>query len=510
MSSVQSILFAAPAVVMLLAVVLSLPARLSTGRLWRRYLAMSWLALACSVLAAAFARADSFAPGWLVATRPGLGCAVLVQLLGVIIAAFSARYLEGERNQRGFVISLGSVLAAVHVFLIADHWLVLIAAWSLVGLALERLQCFYPERPFARLAAHKKHISDRGADLLLVGAALLAWGETGSGSLSSLWSLLAQGPATPALQACALLVALAVIVRTALMPAHGWLLQVMEAPTPVSALLHAGVVNLGGFVLIRFAPLFNETMPARAVLFVFGLATAVLAGLVMLTRVSIKLRLAWSTVAQMGFMVLECAMGLYTMAALHLVGHSLYKAHRFLSASGAVRQSRIAAMRGTVRPSVASVTMAPAIAVAAIVGACQALGGAPWPWWWSVTLGVAYAPLMWTGRSAGWSSAAGLAMVASFAGLLLLAHRLPLGLRDAPVDAAGIVAMAGLGLLYSLTALLHVAPQRLTMFRRWCYAGFYLDDVYTGLALQVRAVPQPPRVLQQAGLSPQAAAGPTQ
>ncbi|WP_264836966.1 proton-conducting transporter transmembrane domain-containing protein, partial [Klebsiella oxytoca] len=127
----------------------------------------------------------------------------------------------------------------------------------------------------------------------------------------------------------------------AVLPVHGWLIQVMEAPTPVSALLHAGVVNLGGFVLIRFAPLLEQAGIARALLLVFGLGTAVLAGMVMLTRISIKVRLAWSTVAQMGFMLLECGLGLYTLAALHLVGHSLYKAHVFLSASTVVRQTRL-------------------------------------------------------------------------------------------------------------------------------------------------------------------------
>ncbi|WP_268968654.1 proton-conducting transporter transmembrane domain-containing protein, partial [Mycobacterium paraintracellulare] len=76
---------------------------------------------------------------------------------------------------------------------------------------------------------------------------------------------------SPLLHASAVLLTLAVILRTALLPVHGWLIQVMEAPTPVSALLHAGVVNLGGFVLIRFAPLLENAAAARVVLVVFGL-----------------------------------------------------------------------------------------------------------------------------------------------------------------------------------------------------------------------------------------------
>ena len=116
--------------------------------------------------------------------------------------------------------------------------------------------------------------------------ATLAWSALGSGSLSDLKQHLDAHGASLPLQWSAVLLVLAVILRTALLPVHGWLIQVMEAPTPVSALLHAGVVNLGGFLLIRFAPLLEAAPAARWLLVVFGLGTAMLAGLVMLTRVS--------------------------------------------------------------------------------------------------------------------------------------------------------------------------------------------------------------------------------
>ncbi len=253
------------------------------------------------------------------------------------------------------------MLAAVHLLLLADHWLVLIAAWAAVGLALQHLLCFYTDRPFALLAAHKKRLADRLADVLLIAAAALAWTDVGSGSLSDLWRHLRAGEASFALQTSAVFLVLAVVLRTALLPVHGWLIQVMEAPTPVSALLHAGVINLGGFVLIRFAPLLEAAPVARWLLVSIGLATALLAGLVMLTRISIKVRLAWSTVAQMGFMVMECGLGLYTLALLHLIGHSLYKAHAFLSASTAVEAARLRMMRSAVAPSVASLALAPVL-----------------------------------------------------------------------------------------------------------------------------------------------------
>ena len=268
--------------------------------------AVSLTALAASVLCLALGPRMPAWPGVLVTSSLSLGLAVLVQGLGAVIGAFSVRYLQGEAGQRRALAALAAALACVHLLLLADHWLLLILAWAGVGLALQPLLCFYPERPFARLAAHKKALADRFADLLLVAATALAWRTVGSGSLSALWQHVDQVGLSGSLQLSALCLVLAVTVRTALLPVHGWLIQVMEAPTPVSALLHAGVVNLGGFVLIRFAPLLSSALPVRSLLLMLGLATAVLAGMVTLTRVSIKVRLAWSTVAQMGFMLMGC------------------------------------------------------------------------------------------------------------------------------------------------------------------------------------------------------------
>mgnify|MGYP000446878745 CR=1 FL=1 len=112
-------------------------------------------------------------------------------------------------------------------------------------------------------------------------------------------------------------------------------------------------------------------------------AYAVLAGLVMLTRISIKVRLAWSTTAQMGFMVMECGLGLYTLAALHLVGHSLYKAHAFLSASAVVRQTRLQALRTATATQPAALWLAPLVAVSLVAALQGTLLPGAWPWWWT-------------------------------------------------------------------------------------------------------------------------------
>lgn len=489
----------APAALMLGA---ALPARIeqvATARLWQLFLGASGVALAAALFSLVMGGGGAPVAGMQASTL-SLVMAALVQLLGTIIGRFSARYLQGEAGQRRYVAALALVLAAVHLLLLADHWLVLIAAWALVGVAMQQLLCFYPERAFARLAAHKKRLADRLADLLLVGAAGLAWLEVGSGAFPALWAHVAREGMSSALQLSAVALVLAVILRSALLPVHGWLIQVMEAPTPVSALLHAGVVNLGGFVLIRFAPLLEQAGPARALLLVFGLASAVLAGMVMLTRISIKVRLAWSTVAQMGFMLLECALGLYVLAALHLIGHSLYKAHAFLSASTVVRQTRLQGLHTGVAASGASVALAPVATISLVLLIVALCGAAPWPWWWSAVLGLAWAPLLWLpGAAQGLAARArqglfGLLMVAGFTGIALLAHALPLGIEDAPHARLGLVALAGMAALYLCLALLQLRPQALSTWRRWSYAGFYVDEAYTRLALRlwpVRWMPAP-------------------
>ena len=518
MNTLQALMIStllAPPVLMGLASIFPLPADRPIAVSWRRFGALSALA---SIACLANLLAWSFIPSlpaststplrhalaaiplldWIGASALGVWMAILVQTLGSVIGAFSARYLQGEPAQRRYVAALSAVLAAVHLLLLAQHWLVLVAAWACVGVALQRLLCFYPDRPFAMLAACKKRLADRLADALLLTAAGLAWWSVGSGSLPALWQHLAHNGASAALQISAMCLVLAVVLRTALMPVHGWLIQVMEAPTPVSALLHAGVVNLGGYVLISFAPLLAAVPAARWLLVIFGLVSAVLAGLVMLTRISIKVRLAWSTVAQMGFMVLECGVGLYTLAALHLLGHSLYKAHAFLSASSVVRQTRLKALHSPVSPSAFSTIFAPVLTIS-IVLMIQSLSGlAPWPWWWSAVLGLAWAPLLWSGDiPADLGQRAkqmlfGLLMVSGLTGAALLAHSLPFGILDAPQHLLGLVALVGMVAMYLCLALLQLRPQVLSRWRRWSYAGFYVDEAYTRFALQLWPAPWTP------------------
>lgn len=268
---------------------------------------------------------------------------LLVTFIGWIVARFAVTYLDGEPGQGQFVGWLCLTLASVLTLVVAGNLVLLVAAWSMTSLGLTRLLLFYAGRPAARRVARKKFVVARLSDMMLVAAAaLLAW-NFGTGDIAMIDAAARAGGGGGVITLAALLLAVAALLKSAQFPAHGWLTEVMEAPTPVSALLHAGVINAGGFLLMRFADVVVQSPGALAALVMIGGFTAVFGGLVMLTQPAVKTSLAWSTIAQMGFMMMQCGLALFPLALLHIVAHSLYKAHAFLSSGGAVE--RIAAFR---------------------------------------------------------------------------------------------------------------------------------------------------------------------
>ena len=254
-------------------------------------------------------------------------------------------------NNPGTLRSLMRTLAAVSLLVVTNNLIVFLAAWVLNSLSLHGLLTLYPDRQPAVIAAHKKFLASRLGDLTLLCGVMLLGSQTGSFEIDEVLQRVSAVHSVPVpLHVAAGLLAFSAMIKCAQLPLHGWLIQVMEAPTPVSALLHAGVVNLGGFLLIRLAPVINTTPMAQDLLVIVGCLTAVISSLVMTTRISIKVHLAWSTCAQMGFMLMECGLGLYGLALLHLLAHSLYKAHAFLGSGGTVQQASLKLMIRT-RPT---------------------------------------------------------------------------------------------------------------------------------------------------------------
>ena len=268
---------------------------------------------------------------------------VLVSFIGWIVVRYAATYLDGEARQRAFTGWLCLTLAAVLLLVLAGGLGQLVLAWVATSLFLQQLLLFYPERVAARRAARKKFLTARVADMALLGAALLLWRDYGTTDIAAIQLAARHGEGSFLTEIAAWLLMLAGLVKSAQFPVHGWLTEVMETPTPVSALLHAGVINAGGFLLIRFADVMLRAPAALAVLAMIGGFTALFGCLVMLTQPAVKTSLAWSTVAQMGFMMLECGLAVFPLALLHIIAHSLYKAHSFLVSGSAIET--IAAIR---------------------------------------------------------------------------------------------------------------------------------------------------------------------
>ena len=281
---------------------------------------------------------------------------LLVSFIGWVVVRYAATYLDGEARQGAFTGWLCTTLASVLLLVLSGNLVQLVLAWVATSLSLHRLLLFYPDRIAARRAAAKKFLTARMGDASLIAATVLLGLAYGTTDIAQILSAARAGHGGGLVIAGAGFLAAAALLKSAQFPTHGWLTEVMETPTPVSALLHAGVINAGGFLLIRFADVMLLAPGVLAILVMIGGFTALFGGLVMLTQPAVKTSLAWSTVAQMGFMILECGLGLFPLALLHIVAHSLYKAHSFLASGGAV--DSIAANR---RPGPVAIPMAGAV-----------------------------------------------------------------------------------------------------------------------------------------------------
>jgi len=333
--------------------------------------------LVLAVLACLLTAWEGPATSWLLGGN-GIGLSVrldaisctmflLVAFVGVVVVQYSRHYMDGEPRQGTFMAGLCRTLAAVTLLVFAGNLVQLVVAWVAMSLSLHRLLVFYPERRPARIAARKKFLAARLGDACMLGAAALLATTLGTTDLATVLAraqTIAADAAPPALSLAPLLLGVAALMKSAQFPTHGWLPEVMDTPTPVSALLHAGIINAGGFLLIRFADVMVLSMPTLHGVAIVGGFTALFGGVVMLTQTSVKASLAFSTVAQMGFMTLQCGLGAFAIALLHLVAHSLYKAHAFLSAGGVVETETLPRFaRPRLRPVLLSLLLATAIYV---------------------------------------------------------------------------------------------------------------------------------------------------
>lgn len=297
--------------------------------------------------------------GGLAVSADRLAAMLLLLVFGVsaIVQSFAVRYLAGDSRAAWFTSGASLLTASSAGLMVATTLVGLAIAWTAAGAALCLLLGTYWHLPAARDGVRRTATAFLLGDLALWIAVALATTRWGVVDLRALDPAALTGPMLPVV-AC--LIVAAALSRSAQIPFHRWMPATLAAPTPVSALLHAGVVNAGGILLIRLSPLVTGDL-ARGLTILAGASTMVYGAAVMLVKPDIKGALAHSTMAQMGFLILTCGLGLWAAAVFHLVAHGFYKATLFLSSGSAIAYRRRRDSRPPARPTARRVEVLNAI-----------------------------------------------------------------------------------------------------------------------------------------------------
>ncbi|WDQ16091.1 proton-conducting transporter transmembrane domain-containing protein [Rhodopirellula sp. P2] len=269
---------------------------------------------------------------------------ILVSFIGWATCQYSIRYLEGDIHQARYFRFSAVSIGAVSWMIASGNLIGFAFGWVAMNLGLHSLLLLKPDQSGATRAAWTKFAINRIGDLALFAAFGLLSVKFDSLVLVDIFESaqamqLEAGSPPPILVAACFLLFIAAASQSVQFPFHSWLPETLGSPTPVSALMHAGIVNAGGYLVIRFANVFALSPLSMNTMAVVGLITTLVAVTVLMTQTSIKKSLAHSTIAQMGFMMLQCGLGASVPATVHLVAHSLYKSNAFLR-SGSVISDR--------------------------------------------------------------------------------------------------------------------------------------------------------------------------
>jgi NADH-quinone oxidoreductase subunit L len=267
---------------------------------------------------------------------------VMVTFVGLLIFIYSTAYMHHDENFTRFFCFLSLFAGAMLGLLIANSLLLLFMCWEVVGLTSYLLIGFWYERPAAAAAAKKAFITTRVGDLGLLLGMVWLYGQTGTllfydGGAGCM----EQGPLSlltaKTLTGIALLIFCGAVGKSGQLPLHVWLPDAMEGPTPVSALIHAAtMVAAGVYLVARVYPLMSVSTNALEVVAWVGALTAIFAAVVAVAQDDIKRILAYSTVSQLGYMMLGLGVGGVSVGVFHLISHAFFKALLFLGAGSVI------------------------------------------------------------------------------------------------------------------------------------------------------------------------------
>jgi NADH-quinone oxidoreductase subunit L len=267
-----------------------------------------------------------------------------VAILGLVIRKYASKYMWDEAGYKRFFILLNFIFTSIYLLVMSNNLIVLAVAWQLMSIVLYLLVSFNVGSNTAVKNARWTMIIHKSADLVFLLAVILTYKTFGSFDLAVLkvqWLAMSEAPMdNPMIFIVGILYLIAAMMKSAIVPFHVWLPYTSEAPTPVSALMHAGVVNVGGILLNKMAYLLMLAPGVLNIAFVVGLITAIFASLLMLVVSDIKRSLGYSTVGQMGYMIMEVGLGAFSLAIYHLMVHGIFKATLFLESGGLIKLAR--------------------------------------------------------------------------------------------------------------------------------------------------------------------------
>ncbi|MDR7087852.1 NADH-quinone oxidoreductase subunit L [Aeromicrobium panaciterrae] len=259
---------------------------------------------------------------------------LLITGVGTLIHIYSIGYMEHDERRRRFFAFLNLFIAAMLTLVLAADYLVMFLGWEGVGLASYLLIGFWQHKDSAAAAAKKAFVVNRVGDLGMALAIMLMFAQFGTSAIEAVNESI-PGATQNVATAMGLLLLLGACGKSAQVPLQSWLLDAMEGPTPVSALIHAAtMVTAGVYLIVRSAAIFDASEAARTAVIVVGLVTLLAGAWIGCTKDDIKKALAGSTMSQIGYMMLAAGLGPagYAFAIFHLITHGFFKANLFLGA----------------------------------------------------------------------------------------------------------------------------------------------------------------------------------
>ena len=268
---------------------------------------------------------------------------LLITGVGTLIHVYSIGYMEHDERRRRFFAFLNVFVASMLTLVLAADYLVLFLGWEGVGLASYLLIGFWQHKDSAAAAAKKAFVVNRVGDIGMALAIMTMFAQFGTSSIAAVNGALSSASADGAITsasgsvatALGLLLLLGACGKSAQVPLQSWLLDAMEGPTPVSALIHAAtMVTAGVYLVVRSVGIYDASEAARTAVIVVGLVTLLAGAWIGCTKDDIKKALAGSTMSQIGYMMLAAGLGPagYAFAIFHLITHGFFKANMFLGA----------------------------------------------------------------------------------------------------------------------------------------------------------------------------------